>query len=487
MGDEKKMKTSEKAIRILLATPEAVPFAHTGGLGEVASALPKSLNARKAADVDCRVILPLYGGIGEDFREKMEFLGKSTVSLGWREQYMGLFRLEHQGVVYYFIDNEYYFRRDGLYGYYDDCERFAYFSKAVFTALEMMDFTPDIIHANDWQTALIPVYQYAVFRRTFLKTVFTIHNVEYQGHYGTDVLGDVIDLPESQTHLVEFGGDVNLVKGAVECADVVTTVSPTYAEELKDPAFAFGLDPIIRKNADKMTGILNGIDTETYNPSKDKALASKFSYRRPAGKAVCKEALQQELGLPVRDDVPVIAMITRMVPAKGMDIVTDSIDWILNDMDVQFVLLGTGDAAYEDFFRGLGERHPGRTCCMIEFDPARSRRIYAGADLFLMPSRSEACGLAQMISCRYGTVPIVRQTGGLADSITDCTLGDGSGFVFAGFSGEELYRTVAKAVDLFKSREDWARLVDHDMKLNFGWKKAAEVYMEMYRALENNK
>ena len=477
------IKKENEKLKILLATSEAVPFAHTGGLGEVASALPKSLNARKDQDVDCRVILPLYGKIDGSFREQMEYLGQSTVSLSWREQYLGVFRMEYMGVIYYFIDNEYYFKRDGLYGYYDDCERFAYFSKAVFEALNIIDFTPDIIHANDWQTALIPVYQFAVYRRNFMKTVFTIHNVEYQGHYGTDVMGDIIDLPESQAHLVEFSGDVNLMKGAVECADIVSTVSPTYAEELKEPAFAFGLDPIIRKNAHKMRGILNGIDTDSYNPTKDKALPATYSFRRPSGKVVCKKKLQEECGLPVSREIPVISMITRMVPAKGIDLVTEAMDRVLNDMDVQFVLLGTGETEYEDFFRGLAFRHPDRACCMIEFDPAKSRRIYAGSDMFLMPSRSEACGLAQMIACRYGTVPIVRQTGGLADSIADCTLGDGSGFVFAGFSGEELYQTIAKAVALYHDQKNWKRLVDHDLKLNFSWKIASAAYMDMYREL----
>lgn len=469
--------------KILFVTSEAVPFAHTGGLGEVATALPKSLNARKQQDIDCRVVLPLYGKIGQEYREKMEFLGTGTVPLGWRAQYMGVFRMELGGVTYYFIDNEYYFKRSGLYGYYDDCERFAYFSKAVFEALPLMDFVPDIIHANDWQAAMVPVYQTAVYRRQFMKTVFTIHNIQYQGHYGTDVLGDIIDLPAEEMHLVEYGGDVNLMKGAVECADIVSTVSPTYAKELLDPSIAFGMDPIMRKNEYKLRGILNGIDTDSYNPTKDKAIAKTFSFRRPAGKADCRKALQKELGLPERDDVPVMAMITRMVEAKGIDLVTGSIDRLLEEDRIQFVLLGTGDAPYEDFFRGLQMRHPQNACCMIEFDPAKSRRIYAGADLFLMPSRIEACGLAQMISCRYGTVPIVRQTGGLADSITDCRLGDGSGFVFAEYSPEGLAETVRAAADRFEDKKNWAKLVDHDMKLNFGWKKAAGEYVDMYQGL----
>ena len=473
---------SEKR-KILFVTSEAVPFVHTGGLGEVASALPKALNARKQNDFDVRVILPLYGNISGEFREKMEFLGTGTVGLGWRAQYLGVFRLEHEGVIYYFIDNEYYFKRDGLYGYYDDCERFVYFSKAVFEALPLMDFVPDVIHANDWQAAMVPVYQYAVYRREFMKTVFTIHNIQYQGHYGMDVMGDIIDLPKASTHLVEYDGDVNLMKGAVECADIVTTVSPTYARELTEAGIAFGLDPIIRKNEYKLCGILNGIDNDSYNPTKDKAIAKTYSFRRPAGKAVCRKALQEELGLPVRDDVPVLAMITRMVEAKGIDLVTSSIDRLLADDTIQFVLLGTGDREYEDFFRGLQARHPENARCMIEFDPAKSRRIYAGADLFLMPSRIEACGLAQMIACRYGAVPIVRQTGGLADSISDCRLGEGNGFVFAEYTGAGLEATVRAAAERFADKENWEKLVEYDLRQNFGWKIAAWEYVDMYNGL----
>ena len=477
-----KVKETER-LKILYVTSEAVPFVHTGGLGEVASALPKNLNSRRQQDVDCRVILPLHGSVAQEYREKMTFLGSGEVRLGWRAQYVGVFSLDYDFVTYYFIDNEFYFKRDSLYGNFDDCERYAYFSKAVFAALDIIDFVPDIIHANDWQTALVPVYQYAVYRREFTKTVFTVHNIEYQGHYGIDVLGEVIDLPEEYRHLVEYNGDVNLMKGAIECADVFSTVSPTYAEELKDPAFGFGLDPIVRKNEGKLIGILNGIDTLSYNPSKDKTLPANFSFRKPEGKAVCKEKLQEEFGLPLRD-VPVISMVTRLVAAKGMDIVADVMDRVLDEMDVQFLLLGTGDHKYEEFFRGLQQRHPDRAACRIEFNAQISRRVYAGSDMFLMPSRSEACGLAQMIACRYGAVPIVHETGGLADSIVDCTLGSGSGFVFREFSGNELYETIAKAVRLYGNKEDWTALVDHDLKLNFGWKKAAETCMEMYRGLK---
>ena len=477
----------QEKTNILFVTSEAVPFAHTGGLGEVASALPKNLNARKQKDIDCRVIMPLYGKIGDEYREQMEFLGNGWVHLSWRAQYMGVFQLEHEGVIYYFIDNEYYFRRDGLYGYLDDCERFTYFSKAVFAALQMIDFVPDIIHANDWQCAMVPVYQYAVYRRMFMKTIFTIHNIQYQGHYGMDVLGDIIDLPMDAAHLVEYNGDVNLMKGAIECSDIVTTVSPTYARELLDPGIAYGMDPIIRRNEHKLRGILNGIDTDSYNPTKDKAIAQTFSYRRPEGKAACRRALQEELGLPPRDDVPVVAMVTRLVEPKGIDLVTAAMDQLLTNDMIQFVLLGNGDYDYEEFFRGLESRHPDKARCLIEFDPAKSRRIYAGADMFLMPSRIEACGLAQMISCRYGTVPVVHQTGGLADSIQDCRLGKGNGFTFANYSSGDLIYTLQLARERFDDREAWKTLVIHDMRLNFGWKMVAGDYVEMYHNLKGEK
>ncbi len=474
------MKKEQTKTKILFVTSEAVPFVHTGGLGEVATALPKALNARKQQDIDCRVILPLYGSVSQEMRDKMEFLGAGCVNLSWRAQHMGVFQMELDGVIYYFIDNEYYFRRSKLYGYLDDCERYAYFSKAVFGALQFIDFVPDIIHANDWQCALVPVYQYAVYRREFMKTIFTIHNVQYQGQYGWDVMGDIIDLPGDEQHLLEYKGGVNLMKGAVECADIVSTVSPTYAKELMDPATSFGLDPILRKNEHKIRGILNGIDTDIYNPSKDSSLVKNYSFRRPEGKAECRKALAEKLGLPLDDDVPVMAMITRMVEPKGMNLVTGCIDRLLDDGVVRFVLLGTGDEAYEGFFRQLEGRHPGQARCMLEFNGEFSRQIYAGADLFLMPSRIEACGLAQMISCRYGAVPIVRKTGGLADSITDCRGENGRGFTFEEYSPQELERTIRAAAEMFKDKEAWAKLVEHDLRLNFGWKKAAGIYADMY-------
>lgn len=468
--------------KILFAAAEAVPFAHTGGLGEVASSLPKALNKKEDADIDCRVIMPLYSQVSDGFRKEMKFLGAKNIPVAWRSMYMGVFSLDHDGVTYYFIDNEYYFARDSLYGSYDDCERFTSFSKAVFESIEITGFEPDIIHANDWQTALVPVYQTAVYKREFVKTVFTVHNVEYQGSYNHIVMGDIIDLPPEYAHLVEMGDSVNLMKGGIEACNAFTTVSPTYAQELKDPANAFGLDEIVRRNEFKMRGLLNGIDTDSYDPAKDDAIEENYSVSHKEGKKTCKKALQKEIGLD-ESDGPLLVMITRLVAAKGIDLVVQTIDGILDNMDAEFVLLGTGDHMYEEFFRGVQGRHPGRAVSMIEFDSKKSRKLYSAADIFLMPSRSEACGLAQMISCRYGTVPLVREVGGLKDSIKDCTLGDGSGFVFRDFSADAFYNTVKGAVERYFDHENWEKLVDHDMRIDFGWSHAAEGYIELYKEL----
>ncbi|MGI6721595.1 MAG: glycogen synthase [Anaerovoracaceae bacterium] len=478
------VKSEEKQkLNILFVTPEVVPFASSGGLGEVSGSLPKALNASREANIDCRVIMPLYGSISEENRRRMKFLGTRTVPLTWRQQYMGLFKLVQDGVTYYFVDNEYYFKREGLYGYYDDCERFAYFSKAIFYAIELMeDFVPNIIHANDWQTALVPIYQNSVFRRRFTKTVFTVHNIEYQGHYGREVLKEVIGLPQSENYVVDFGDDINLMKGGIESANIFSTVSPTYAEELKYPGNAFGLDKIVRRNSHKLRGILNGIDTEAYDPSSDKYIAANYSAADLSGKAACKKALQRMTGLPVKD-VPVLTLISRLVPAKGIDLIVQTLEGILENKDVQFVMLGTGYENYEDYFNWLQSHHSDQACCMIKFDMETSHQIYAGGDILLMPSRSEPCGLAQMIGCRYGNIPLVRETGGLADSIKDCTTGDGNGFTFANYSPGDFYNATCNAIDKFNDKDSWNALMKHDMELDFSWKTSAEEYIKMYESM----
>lgn len=486
--EKAKTKTNSKArskdkendrIKVLFATSECVPFANTGGLGEVSGSLPEALVSE---GVDCRVIMPLYEKIPQSVRDRMVFMGTANVPVAWRNQYMGLFQLKRNGVTYYFVDNEYYFKRAGLYGYYDDGERFSYFSRAVFEAMEVSGFYPQIVHCNDWQTALIPVFQNSLIRRESLKTVFTIHNIEYQGQYSTDALDSIIGLPASENRFLEFGDSINLMKGAIECANEVTTVSPTYAQELRDPAQAFGLGDIINKNAHKLRGITNGINTKLYDPMNDPYIAAPFGPGDVSGKTACRHALQSAIGLPVKD-VPVITMISRLVAPKGIDLVMEIMDSVLASRDVQFVILGTGDRNYEDYFRGLQERHQDKVRSLIQFNGPLSHMVYAGGSVILVPSRSEPCGLTQMIGCRYGNIPVVRQTGGLADTIQDCTLGDGSGFVFSQFTGEDLYRGLSNALDRWYDEENWKALMIHDMGLDFSWNASAEEYVKLYKEL----
>ncbi len=475
-ADRGENKKEKEAVRVLFVTPECVPFASSGGLGEVAGSLPKHLAGRDG--IDCRVIMPLYGSIGNRWRSQMEYLGNKFIPVAWRSKYMGVFKLVMDGVTYYFIDNEEYFKRDGMYGYFDDCERFAFFSRAVFEALPIMGFDPQIIHANDWQSALVPIYQDAVYHRN-LRTIFSIHNVEYQGRYGREVIRDVIGLPEGAEHLVDYMGDANLMKGAVETANIVSTVSPTYAQELKDPFFSFGLDPIIRRNSFKLRGILNGIDTEVYNPTIDPYIPAAYSAQNLAGKKACKKSFQEQMNLPVKD-VPLITLISRLVPAKGIDLITRTLDSLLNNSEAQFVMLGTGEFGYEEWFRGLQQRHPDRVRSLIQFNRDLSHRLYAAGDILLMPSRSEPCGLSQMIGCLYGDIPVVRRTGGLNDSIRDCTLGTGNGFVFDDFNADHFRDAVQNAIDRWYDRENWEKLVAYDLELDFSWTHSAQSYFDLY-------
>ena len=475
-------KTKKPKTKVLFASPEIMPFGGTGGLGEVAGSLPREVNRLRGSGVECRVIMPLYGSVKEEFRRKMKFLGHMDIPVAWRSQYMGIYELKTAGVVYYFVDNEYYFKRDKLYGYFDDCERFSFFSRAVIESSGITGFEPDIIHANDWQTALAAVFAGTIYADKAIKTVFTVHNVEYQGRYGNDVLKECIGLDKKDNHYLMMDGDVNLMKGAIECCDKFTTVSPTYARELTYPVSAFGLDEIIRNNEFKLTGILNGIDTVAYDPMNDSYTEAAYTFDKMPGKKKCKRDLQRSLGLPESDGA-LITMITRLVAPKGVDIVAEMIDDLLYNNDVQFVMLGTGDSKYEDFFRQLQERHPDQVRALIEFNTATAHRIYAGGDIFLMPSRSEACGLAQMIACRYGNVPIVRLTGGLADSIQEWDGWEGNGFTFYDFNGNELAFAVGRALDLYSHRNKWRALVKHIIREDFSWAKAAEIYHKMYTEL----
>ena len=470
-------------MKVLFATSEAYPFAMSGGLADVAGALPKALRKRF---VGCRIILPLYGTISEEMRQKMTFVCNITVPVAWRRQYCGVFEAHIDGVIYYFIDNQYYFKRDNLYGFYDDAERFAFFSRAVLEVLPLIDFQPDIIHCNDWQTALIPVYMDAFYKQNEfyqnMKTVFTIHNIQYQGKYGYDLYNDVIGLPVERFGILQYGDCINLMKGAIQCADKITTVSPTYAREILDPYYSHGLDGILKEFTYKLCGIVNGIDVDVYNPETDPLIYKNFSADDMSGKAVNKAELQKELGLPVRDDVPVIGIVTRLVKHKGLDLVKRVFEELLQ-ADLQFAILGSGEWEFETFFYEMAQKYPEKVGLKLGFKPQLAHRIYAGADIFLMPSQSEPCGLAQMVALRYGTIPIVRETGGLNDTIKDSDDGKGNGFTFANYNAHDMQNTIWRAIDGFKNREGWQILRKRAMLCDNSWKTSANAYIGLYKEI----
>ncbi|MBR5222637.1 MAG: glycogen synthase GlgA [Clostridia bacterium] len=470
-------------MKVLFATSEAYPFAMSGGLADVAGALPKALRKRF---VGCRIILPLYGTISEEMRQKMTFVCNITVPVAWRRQYCGVFEAHLDGVIYYFIDNQYYFKRDNLYGFYDDAERFAFFSRAVLEVLPLIDFQPDIIHCNDWQTALIPVYMDAFYKQNEfyqkMKTVFTIHNIQYQGKYGYDLYNDVIGLPVERFGILQYGDCINLMKGAIQCADKITTVSPTYAREILDPYYSHGLDGILKEFTYKLCGIVNGIDVDVYNPETDPLIYKNFSADDMSAKAVNKAELQKELGLPVRDDVPVIGIVTRLVKHKGLDLVKRVFEELLQ-ADLQFAILGSGEWEFETFFYEMAQKYPEKVGLKLGFKPQLAHRIYAGADIFLMPSQSEPCGLAQMVALRYGTIPIVRETGGLNDTIKDSDDGKGNGFTFANYNAHDMQNTIWRAIDGFKNREGWQILRKRAMLCDNSWKTSANAYIGLYKEI----
>lgn len=471
-------------MKILFAASEATPFAQSGGLGEVAGALPKAL-AEKGEDV--RVVLPLYECVKPELRESMNFLCYFDVPVSWRNQYCGVFESKIGNVTYYLIDNEYYFKRSGLYGYYDDAERFTFFSRAVLEIISHLDgFKPDIIHCNDWQTALVPLYYNSFYAHRpgyeGIRTVYTIHNIQYQGVYGKELLDEIIGVSPSDYSLLDYDGLVNFSKSAIECCNKVTTVSPSYANEILDPWYSHGLDSILLKNSWKLTGILNGIDVDSYNPQTDPAIPYKYSSSRKTGKAKCKAALEDRFGFEHKPEVPIMALISRLVSHKGLDLIINMIDELLYNTEVRFIVLGTGDSVYEDFFRGLAARHPDKFRLELAFDSALSRQIYAGADMFLMPSKSEPCGLSQMIALRYGTIPIVRETGGLKDSITDCGDGKGNGFTFKTYNAQDMHWAINRCIDLYYNDKDtWKKLVSRAMKCDFSWSRSADLYIQMYK------
>lgn len=465
--------------KILFVASESRPFIATGGLADVIGSLPQALAADAAYDI--RVVLPLYSDIKQEYRRKMSFLGNIYVPLGWRNQYCGIFTCVEKGVTFYFIDNEYYFKRPGCYGYYDDGERFAFFSRSVLEIMPFINFYPDILHCHDWQAALAAIYLKTIYcykpEYQFIRSLFTIHNIEYQGKFSLDILEELFGLTQESRHIVEFDGCINLMKGAIECSERFSTVSPTYAKEITTAQYAHGLESIICRNAFKLQGILNGIDVDMYNPATDKALFANFDADNLENKAICKKELQKMIGLPEKD-VPIIAMISRLVSHKGLELVKTVAEDILHE-DVQFVLLGTGDAAYEEYFRDLGKKYEGKFSANIAFNGDLSKKIYSGSDLFLMPSVSEPCGLSQMIASRYATVPVVRETGGLYDSIKPYGNG-GNGFTFASCNPYDMLYVVHEALDLYKNKDAWQSLMRKAATTDFSWLRSAEDYKKLY-------
>lgn len=482
------MADSSKKMQIVFASAECAPFVKTGGLGDVAGSLPAAL-VRAGAEVI--VMVPKYATIKDEYKAQMEHFSDFYVSLGWRNEYCGLEKLEHDGVTYMFIDNERYFARDYPYGFFDDGERFAFFSKAITESLQHLPagFECDILHCNDWQTALAPVFLREFYQGLPLydrvKTVFSIHNVAFQGQFSDTVMEDILGvahIPAAASQLRCDACSINYMLGALRYADAITTVSPTYANEIQTPEFGEGLDGVLRERSYALQGILNGIDVAGFDPATDKRIAANYTVEDRSGKAVCKAKLQEELGLEVRDDRPLMVMVTRLTRQKGLDLVMYALDRILSG-GVQVAVLGTGDRDYEDGLRYFQDKYPGTMAARIEFDPALSQRMYAAADMFLMPSKFEPCGLSQIIAMRYGTLPIVRETGGLKDTVIPYNefTGEGTGFSFTNFNGDEMGDAVFRAARLFwDNREAWNQLVTQAMSQDFSWTRSADKYLDLY-------
>lgn len=482
------MADSSKKMQIVFASAECAPFVKTGGLGDVAGSLPAAL-VRAGAEVI--VMVPKYATIKDEYKAQMEHFSDFYVSLGWRNEYCGLEKLEHDGVTYMFIDNERYFARDYPYGFFDDGERFAFFSKAITESLQHLPagFECDILHCNDWQTALAPVFLREFYQGLPLydrvKTVFSIHNVAFQGQFSDTVMEDILGvahIPAAASQLRCDACSINYMLGALRYADAITTVSPTYAAEIQTPEFGEGLDGVLRERSYALQGILNGIDVAGFDPATDKRIAANYTVEDRSGKAVCKAKLQEELGLEVRDDRPLMVMVTRLTRQKGMDLVMYALDRILAG-GVQVAVLGTGDRDYEDGLRYFQDKYPGTMAARIEFDPALSQRMYAAADMFLMPSKFEPCGLSQIIAMRYGTLPIVRETGGLKDTVIPYNefTGEGTGFSFSNFNGDEMGDAVFRAARLFwDNRDAWNQLVTQAMSQDFSWTRSADKYLDLY-------
>jgi len=471
-------------MKVLYAASEALPFIASGGLADVAGSLPKALRRRL---IGCRVVLPLYSSIKEKFGDSLTFLTSFSVPVAWRRQYCGVFEAKVNGVIYYLLDNQYYFKRDGLYGHYDDAERFAFFSRAILEMIPNIGWKPDIIHCNDWQSALTSVYYSKFYANSpgyeNIKTVFTIHNIQYQGVYGKEILEDVIGISYNDSSVLEYDGDVNFMKGAIECSNTVTTVSPTYAKEILDPWYSHGLDTILKERSWKIRGILNGIDTVGYDPETDENIFENYSANDFTAKKINKQKLQEMLGLPQNEGTPVIGIVSRLVAHKGLDLIKEILEELLNTTDVQFAVLGSGEWQYETFFKSIAEKYPDKVGLKLGFIPDVARKIYAGSDIFLMPSKSEPCGLSQMVALRYGSIPIVRETGGLKDSITDSGDNEGNGFTFKSYNAHDMLHTIRRAIEGYHNKDGWNILVERAMRSDNRWEKSAGDYIKMYNEI----
>ncbi len=472
-------------LKVLFVAAEAVPFAKTGGLGDVIGTLPKELRKQ---GVDARVMIPRYEGIAGNFKEQMEVKAEFIVPVGWRHQYCGVQYLEHQNVPFYFIDNEDYFKRPGFYGYYDDGERFTFFCRAVLQALPEIEFKPDIIHCHDWHTGMVSVFLKAHYwAQEFyqdIHTLFTIHNLRYQGIFPKEIVPDLLALDWEYFNNggIEFYDKVSFMKGGLVFSDLISTVSKTYAEEIQYPFYGEQLDGLLRHRQDALVGIVNGIDYEEYNPATDEKIPVKYSVNSLELKRENKEKLQERLGLSVRDDVPLIGIVSRLVGPKGLDLVERVLYEMLTFDDMQFVVLGTGEWKYEHLFQHAAWQYPDRVSANIYFDDALARQIYAGADMFLMPSQYEPCGIGQLIAMRYGSVPIVRETGGLKDTIKSYNqiTGNGNGLSFANYNAHDMMHTIRSAIQLFKNKTVWHNIIKNAMQTDFSWRRSARRYVELY-------
>ena len=473
-------------MKILFVASEAAPFVRSGGLGDVAGALPKAF---AELGHDARVILPFYKLIIPDkYKNNFRFVGSTYVDLSWRRQYVGVYEAIYDGVTYYFVDNEMYFKRDRLYGNFDDGERFAYFSKAVLEVIQLIGFYPDILHCNDWHTALTPVYLDVFYRfaEEFrnIRTVFTIHNIEFQGKYGTELLGDILGLPQWAESLVMNDGCVNFMKGGIECSSAVTTVSETYANEILNPYYSYGLEGILSERRYKLHGVINGIDTKVYDPATDPALFKNYTLRSYGKKKLNKQALCEMLDLPYDENRPLMAMVTRLTEQKGMDLVGAVIDEIMR-ADIQMVVLGTGDWRYENLVERVQGQYPSKFRGIVQFSSDLASKLYAASDLFLMPSKFEPCGLSQMIAMAYGSVPVVRETGGLKDTVEPFNPVEktGVGFTFKTYNSYDMLDAVWRAYGTFFDKDNWKAVVSNGMKKNFGWEVSAKKYLDIYAGI----